>query len=158
VPAGCPRRESKTNSQSRSPSEGRTSSHICTQTPDPRLSVGLSKLSTNVGAGCSCHPTSADHFRSPRVSFHPVWPTPVARLRGLILSSPGRLLPVCRPFGYWPADLNETPDEREQTTSGLCLTVIYFLCLTVAAACAMLSGPREQALFRTGCWVIPNRP
>jgi hypothetical protein len=37
----CPRRESKTNSQSRSSSEGRTSSHICTQTLDPRFSVGL---------------------------------------------------------------------------------------------------------------------
>ena len=84
VPVGCPRRESKTNSQSRSSSEGRTSSQICTQTPDPRLSVGLSKLSTNVSAGCSCHPTSADHFRSPRVPFHPVWPTPVARLSGRI--------------------------------------------------------------------------
>jgi hypothetical protein len=41
VPVGCPRRESKTNSQSRSSSEGRTSSQICTQTPDPRFSVGL---------------------------------------------------------------------------------------------------------------------
>ena len=85
VPVGCPRRESKTNSQSRSSSRGRTSSHICTQTPDPRFIGRASKSSTNVGAGCSCHPTSANHLRSPRVPLHPVWPAPVARFRGPIL-------------------------------------------------------------------------
>ncbi len=42
--------------------------------------------STNVGAGCSCHPTGANHHRSPRVPLHPVWQTPVARLWGPIWS------------------------------------------------------------------------
>jgi hypothetical protein len=39
---------------------------------DPRFTVGLLTSSTNVGAGCSCHPTGANHHRSPRVPLHPV--------------------------------------------------------------------------------------
>jgi hypothetical protein len=53
--------------------------------PGPTLFGRASKSSTNVGAGCSCHPTGAKHHRSARVPFHPVWPAPVARFSGLIL-------------------------------------------------------------------------
>jgi hypothetical protein len=48
--------------------------HVITHlyaTPDPRLSVGLSVSSTNVGAGCSCHSTGVDYHRSLRVPFYP---------------------------------------------------------------------------------------
>jgi hypothetical protein len=55
--------------------------------PGPTLIGRASKSSTNVGAGCSCHPTSAKHHRSAHVPFHPVWPAPVARLRGPISKS-----------------------------------------------------------------------
>src|ERR1700730_870023 len=52
------------------------------QTDDAHTEVvGIS--GTNVGAGCSCHPTVANHHRSPHVPLHPVWQTPVARLPGL---------------------------------------------------------------------------
>jgi hypothetical protein len=44
------------------------SSHVCTQTSDPRFTVGLH--STNVGAGCSCHSTGTDHLRSRTVPLH----------------------------------------------------------------------------------------
>jgi hypothetical protein len=56
-----------------------TSSHISTQ-PQTHASPSGFTLSTNVGAGCSCHPTGAYHHRSPRVPLHPVWPRSVARL------------------------------------------------------------------------------
>src|SRR5882757_4607215 len=42
------------------------------------------KPGTNVGAGCSCHPTGCEYHRSTRVPLHPVWPGPVARLAVLI--------------------------------------------------------------------------
>ncbi len=45
------------------------------------------KPGTNVGAGCSCHPTGWHHHRSTRVPLHPVWPRPVARFPVLILES-----------------------------------------------------------------------
>jgi len=63
--------------------------HLCAN-PGPTLIGRASKSSTNVGAGYSCHPTSADHLRSPRVPFH-LWPTPVARLSGLTALSTSRL-------------------------------------------------------------------
>src|ERR1039458_859130 len=53
---------------------------ICTQAPDP-CSQNRALCSTNVGAGCSCHPTGANHHRSPRVPSHPVWPTQVMVLK-----------------------------------------------------------------------------
>ncbi len=39
---------------------------------NPRLSWA-SIPSTNVGAGCSCHPTGAQHHLSLRVALHPAW-------------------------------------------------------------------------------------
>src|ERR1700722_5813616 len=60
---------------------GRTNVITCLYaTPDPRFTVGL-VVGTNVGAGCSCHPTGANHLRSLSVPFHPVWRKPVARFR-----------------------------------------------------------------------------
>ena len=56
-----------------------TSSHVCTQPQTHAFRSGF-KPGTNVGAGCSCHPTGCDHHRSTRVPLHPVWPRPVARL------------------------------------------------------------------------------
>jgi len=53
--------------------------------PGPTLFGRASKASTYVGAGCSCHPTGANHHRTARVPFHPVWPALVARFRGVIL-------------------------------------------------------------------------
>jgi hypothetical protein len=41
----------------------RASSHICTQTSDPRFTVGL-EYRANVGAGCSCQSTGAQHHPS----------------------------------------------------------------------------------------------
>src|ERR1017187_4846851 len=61
-------------------------------TPDPRFSVGL-KPGTNVGAGCSCHPTGCEYHRSPRVPLHPVWPRPVARFSVLTGAINGKLGP-----------------------------------------------------------------
>jgi hypothetical protein len=61
-----------------------TSSHVCTQ-PQTHASRSGFQPGTNVGAGCSCHPTSSAHHRSTRVPLHPVWPSPVARFRGVIL-------------------------------------------------------------------------
>jgi hypothetical protein len=51
----------------------RTSSHVCTQPQTHALRSGF-EPGTNVGAGCSCHPTGWDHHRSTRVPLHPVWP------------------------------------------------------------------------------------
>ncbi len=48
------------------------------------------------GAGCSCHPTGAQHHLSIRVPLHPVWQTPVARFPGLIRGVSFRLLPCGR--------------------------------------------------------------
>ncbi len=84
LPVGCPKCESKTNSQSRSSSE---TTNVITRlyaNPGPTLHRRASIASTNVGAGCSCHPTDAQHHRSPHVPFHPVWPAPVARFPLLI--------------------------------------------------------------------------
>src|SRR5579864_316616 len=61
----------------------RTSSHVCTQPQTHAFRSGF-KPGTNVGAGCSCHPTGCEYHRSTRVPLHPVWPRPVARLSGLI--------------------------------------------------------------------------
>src|SRR3984893_5473303 len=52
------------------------------QTDDAHTAV-VGIPGTHVGAGCSCHPTVANHHRSPHVPLHPVWQTPVARLPGL---------------------------------------------------------------------------
>src|SRR5580658_141682 len=83
-PVGCPVR-----TQSKLPIEivvgnRQTSSHVCTQPQTHAFRSGF-KPGTNVGAGCSCHPTSSAHHRSTRVPLHPVWPSPVARFRGVIL-------------------------------------------------------------------------
>jgi hypothetical protein len=60
-----------------------TSSRVCTQPQTQTFRSGF-ESSTNVGAGCSCHPTGSDHLRSTRVPLHPVWPRTVARFWGLI--------------------------------------------------------------------------
>ena len=52
---------------------------------------------TPVGAGCSCHPTGANHHLSPPVPLHPVWQTPVARLSGAIPQGGFRTIRICRP-------------------------------------------------------------
>jgi hypothetical protein len=54
------------------------SSHVCTQ-PQTHASRSGFKSSTDVGAGCSCHPTGCEYHPSTRVPLHPVWPRPVAR-------------------------------------------------------------------------------
>jgi transposase len=54
------------------------SSHVCTQPQTHAFRSGF-KPGTNVGAGCSCHPTGCEYHRSTRVPLHPVWPRPVAR-------------------------------------------------------------------------------
>ena len=79
LPVGCPRRDSKANSQSRSSSR---TTHVITSlcaNLGPTLPRQASIANTNVAAGCSCHPTDAKHHRSTHVPFHPVWPTPAAR-------------------------------------------------------------------------------
>jgi transposase len=43
----------------------------------------LGKATAYFAAGCSCHPTGANHHLSPPVPLHPVWQTPVARLSGV---------------------------------------------------------------------------
>jgi len=40
-------------------------------------------LSTNVGAGCSCHPTGAHIISGPSVPSDPVRQAPVVRLSGV---------------------------------------------------------------------------
>ena len=68
----------------------RTSSHVCTQPQTHALRSGF-EPGTNVGAGCSCHPTGWEYHRSARVPLHPVWPRwPVARFTGLIPPSKQR--------------------------------------------------------------------
>src|SRR5450432_2634277 len=49
------------------------SSHVCTQPQTHAFRSGF-KPGTNVGAGCSCHPTGCEYHRSARVPLHPVWP------------------------------------------------------------------------------------
>jgi hypothetical protein len=51
----------------------RTSSHVCTQPQTHAFRSGF-EPGTNVGAGCSCHPTGCEYHRSTRVPLHPVWP------------------------------------------------------------------------------------
>jgi hypothetical protein len=57
-----------------------TSSHVCKQPQTHAFRSGFE--GANVGAGCSCHPTSSHHLRSIGVPLHPVWPRPVARFSG----------------------------------------------------------------------------
>src|ERR1035438_9836982 len=57
------------------------SSHICTQ-PQTHAFRSGSESDTNVGAGCSCHPTGSHHLRSTRVPLHPVWPRASCTLFG----------------------------------------------------------------------------
>ncbi|MGA2730933.1 MAG: hypothetical protein ABSE96_24235, partial [Terracidiphilus sp.] len=47
-------------------------------TPDPRFPTGSE--STNVGAGCNCHPTGIHNDRATRVPSHPVWPKAICTL------------------------------------------------------------------------------
>src|SRR5271157_5355868 len=69
------------------------SSHVCTQPQTHAFRSGF-KPGTNVGAGCSCHPTGCEYHRSARVPLHPVWPRPVARFLG---ATQRRLLAVRHP-------------------------------------------------------------
>jgi hypothetical protein len=48
------------------------SSHVCTQPQTHAFRSGF-KSSTNVGAGCSYHPTGCQYHRSTRAPLHPVW-------------------------------------------------------------------------------------
>jgi hypothetical protein len=111
LPVGCPKCESKTNSQSRSSSE---TTNVITRlyaNPGPTLHRRASIASTNVGAGCSCHPTDAQHHRSPHVPFHPVWPTPVARF------PVQKLLHCCvHPHGGRSAQRSESHPPRKHQT------------------------------------------
>src|SRR5262249_45267164 len=68
IPVGCPRRESK-QTPNRDRRRQRTSSQNCTR-PRTQAYQRASILSTNVGAGCSCHPTGA-HIISGR-AFLPI--------------------------------------------------------------------------------------
>jgi hypothetical protein len=72
--------------------------HTSVRKPRTHAYRRASISSTNVGAGCSCHPTSANHHRSARVPFHPVWQMPVARfpVRNLTYSDSRLDLPANR--------------------------------------------------------------
>jgi hypothetical protein len=59
--------------------------HTSVRKPRTHAYRRASISSSNVGAGCSCHPTGANHHLFPRVPLHPVWQTPVARLSVPIL-------------------------------------------------------------------------
>ncbi len=76
--------------------------HTSERKPWTRAYRRASIPSTNVGAGCSCHPTGAQHHLSPRVPLHPVWQTPVARLSVLT-----RLVPIWITTGL-PTDCPES--------------------------------------------------
>src|SRR3954469_19700731 len=67
-----PEVRNKPNSQSRSSSQGRTSSHICTQIPDPRFPVGLEdQAPMSRRAVAVIRP--ALFIISPSVPYPPVW-------------------------------------------------------------------------------------
>jgi len=66
-----------------------TSSHVCTQ-PQTHAFRSGSESDTNVGAGCSCHPTGSHHLRSTRVPLHPVWPRASCTLPSTDLQSGNR--------------------------------------------------------------------
>jgi len=54
--------------------------HKTVRNPGPMLIVGLQVSSTNVGAGCGCHPTGPSILPPAPVPCHSVWPRPVACL------------------------------------------------------------------------------
>src|ERR1700730_4079133 len=71
MPAECP----GTNAEQTPNRDRRPKTVVITHlyaTPDPRFSTGSGN--TNVGAGCSCHPTGTYNDRATRVPSHPVWP------------------------------------------------------------------------------------
>jgi hypothetical protein len=61
MPVGCPGRGHRANSQSRSSPKPTNVITRLYANPDPRFSIGL-RIGTNVGAGCSCHPTGPTIF------------------------------------------------------------------------------------------------
>src|SRR5260370_3936416 len=60
----------------------RTSSHICTQTPDPRFPVGLQHQAPMSAVAVAVIRPAPTLLSLTRVPLHPVWPTPVARFPG----------------------------------------------------------------------------
>src|SRR4051795_13188684 len=101
-----PEVRNKTNSQSRSSSQGRTSSHICTQIPDPRFPVGLEdQAPMSRRAVAVIRP--ALFIISPSVPCHPVWHR---------ASRP--LLGTYQAYTLREADLNEAAGRRALRATG----------------------------------------
>ena len=86
MPVGCPGREVKANSQSRSSSQGRASSHVCTQPQTHAYRSGSLSAPMSARAVAVIRPAQTI-ISLTRVPFHPVWPRPIARLSGPIASS-----------------------------------------------------------------------